>query len=286
MLDSSTAQASVARKVVMNNDFKLFASTVPHIYEFSMALASFDEQALAEGIPKDKLPPRFASFHRKRRHEYLAGRYCASQALTIMSAHRQILIKDKILTVGENRVPVWPDGVRGSISHSDDLVGAVVGSAEQLLGVGLDFERLMTDERAQRLARRIATAKEWRKCQDLACENYPLGFWLTLTFSAKESLYKAIYPIHRQFVGFQEVELTDLNLSADKQGADGANVAKEGTFGYEFLTALKAPLPMTGAGVFRLVAHEGLPATMATAVSLPNGEGRVASAVPRCGSGL
>lgn len=262
MLVISVSQNRTARKVLMKSNLELFKSTVPHAYEWSMTLASIDEQTLAGFVPKDKLPPRFEAYHPKRRKEYLAGRYCAAQALAIMSAHRQYLIKDKILTVGENRVPNWPEGVRGTISHSDDLVGAMVVSREEFLGVGLDYERLMTDERASRLARRIVSAEEWRKCQSLVSENYPLGYWLTLCFSAKECLYKAIYPIHGEFVGFQEVELTELNAVA-------------GRFGYRFLTKLKAPLPEEGQGVFQLVERDGLPATMAAAIALP-----------MCGSGL
>lgn len=242
-----------------NANLSLFAATISHTYEFSMELGSWTHADWAASLPPEKLPVGFERFNPKRQQEFLAGRFCAERALNLMATHRQILIKDKILTLGQGRAPIWPAGTVGAISHSDHIVGALAAPSAVLLGVGLDVEALMTDERAERLARKVCTDSEWQYCKRRATPSHPLGFWLTLLFSAKESLYKAIFPIQQSFVGFKEVDIVAVDLDAKE-------------FRYEFSTKLKTPLPQQGSGVFREVVLEGgedASHSVATACTIP-----------------
>lgn len=242
-----------------NANLSLFAATISHTYEFSMELCPWDSAEWRASLPVEKLPVGFERFNPKRQQEFLAGRFCAERALNLMATHRQILIKDKILTLGPGRAPLWPKEAVGAISHSDHLVGALVAPAALMLGVGLDVEALMTDDRAERLARRVCTDSEWQYCKGRVSRGYPLGFWLTLLFSAKESLYKAIFPIQQSFVGFKEVDIVAVDLDAKR-------------FHYVFSTKLKTPLPQQGSGVFQRVVREGsgeASQSVATACAIP-----------------
>lgn len=242
--------------------FTLFASLFSPLGECALPLQAWPAVAPTFTVPTDKLPPRFESFHPKRQQEFLAGRYCAHEALVMLEAHRQKMPGDKILAVGNSRAPIWPEGTVGAISHSDHLVGAIAAYGSDALGVGLDFEAIMTDERGRRLARRVCTPKEWLMVQDRASVEQPLGWWVTLLFSAKESLYKALFPHHQEFVGFQAVDISGVDLDAQ-------------SFTYAFSQPLKKPLPLKGHGLFRFLtaAQGGGPAgTVVTACRMQDGE--------------
>src|SRR5690606_26441508 len=122
---------------------------------------------------------------------FLAGRLCAREALQQLNAERSVP------AVGTDGAPQWPAGVVGSISHGGGRALAVVGSTQRYAGLGLDIERWLPAARAERLHGEILTPAELQRGEaDLA--------WLTtLTFSLKESLFKALYPLVRQRFYFQ-----------------------------------------------------------------------------------
>lgn len=135
----------------------------------------------------------------KRQSEFLAGRLCARQALQQLTGYA------RVPAVGADRAPCWPSGVVGSISHGDGWAGAVVGRQADWRGLGLDLERLLSPARAQRLQASILTPAELQRLAQLPVEQQA---WLvSLTFSLKESLFKALYPLVQQQFYFQDAEL-------------------------------------------------------------------------------
>ena len=70
----------------------------------------------------------------KRRNEFITGRRCAREALA------QIGIESCALVPDENRVPEWPIGVVGSISHSVGLCCAIAAHADNKACLGVDIE--------------------------------------------------------------------------------------------------------------------------------------------------
>lgn len=130
----------------------------------------------------------------KRRAEYLAGRVLARQALEFFGH------SDAKVGRGDKGDPLWPAGVQGSLSHSHGTVGAWVGIDGALLG--LDIEAL-ADARAARAIRHSVLTTE-----DLALLGPdPDASTCTAIFSAKEALYKALYPRVRQFFGFDHANV-------------------------------------------------------------------------------
>lgn len=135
----------------------------------------------------------------KRQTEFLAGRLCAHEAL------RRVTGVAGIPAIGEDRAPCWPTGVVGSITHGAGWAAAVAARNEQWRGLGLDVERLLPTARADRLVGEILTPREQEGYA--ALDDTQRALRVTLTFSIKESLFKALYPLVNKRFYFQEAEL-------------------------------------------------------------------------------
>lgn len=135
----------------------------------------------------------------KRVAEYLAGRLCAQQALL------QLGIRDVQTASGENRAPLWPAGVRGTITHSHDLAMAMVAQSDSCLGIGVDIEHFLTPQQEFELQGTVLHPLELLQFSAL---KHQIRCPLTLIFSAKESIFKALYPLVHQYFDFKAAALT------------------------------------------------------------------------------
>src|SRR5690606_8093542 len=70
----------------------------------------------------------------KRQAEYLAGRVCARAALQRLDG------RDYVPGTHEDRSPIWPAGIHGSITHGKGWAAAVVAAEGACQGLGLDQE--------------------------------------------------------------------------------------------------------------------------------------------------
>ena len=164
----------------------------------------FDPALLIAGDFQRSAVPPPASIQRsvaKRQAEFLAGRLCARAAL------QQLDHLDCIPAIGEDRAPVWPPHISGSITHSSGHAAAIVGHKAQWRGLGMDLENVLSLERAERLAGEILTADELQRMARLPREQH--ARLVTLTFSAKESLFKALYPIVQKRFYFEHAEVVE-----------------------------------------------------------------------------
>lgn len=158
---------------------------------------------LADDFQRSAVPPP-ASIQRsvaKRQAEFLAGRLCARAAL------QQLDQLDCVPAIGDDRAPVWPGHISGSITHSTGHAAAIVGHKAQWRGLGMDLENLLSLERAERLAGEILTADELLRMASVPREQVAL--LVTLTFSVKESLFKALYPIVQKRFYFEHAEVLE-----------------------------------------------------------------------------
>ena len=146
-------------------------------------------------------PPSIQRSVAKRQAEFLAGRLCARAAL------QQLDHLDCIPAIGEDRAPVWPAHISGSITHSTGHAAAIVAHKALWRGLGMDLENVLSLERAERLAGEILTADELQRMALLPREQ--LALLVTLTFSAKESLFKALYPIVQKRFYFEHAEVVE-----------------------------------------------------------------------------
>jgi enterobactin synthetase component D len=164
----------------------------------------FDPARLDNGDFQRCAVPPPASIQRsvaKRQAEFLAGRVCARAAL------QRLDHLDCTPAIGDDRAPVWPGHISGSITHSTGHAAAIVGHKAQWRGLGLDVENMLTLERAQRLAAEILTADELQRLALLP--QAQIAQVVTLTFSVKESLFKALYPIVQKRFYFEHAEVLD-----------------------------------------------------------------------------
>lgn len=125
----------------------------------------------------------------KRRREFIHGRHCARRALEKLGAPPGAILK------AEDRSPIWPAGIVGSISHSGEAAAAAVAYASELGGIGLDIE---SDEGLQPdVIAMVCRPEEQTNDGELA----------KLLFCAKEAIYKCIYPLVGAYVDFQEMSV-------------------------------------------------------------------------------
>ena len=142
----------------------------------------------------------------KRQAEFLAGRLCAREALQSLTG------TPYVPTVGEDRAPQWPRGIVGSITHGAGWAGVVVARQSEWRGLGLDIERMLVCERADRPAGEILTPSELEAFASLS--DHDRAELVTRTFSLKESLFKALYPLVKQRFYFQDAEVLEATPGA------------------------------------------------------------------------
>jgi enterobactin synthetase component D len=162
---------------------------------------------VADDFPNSAIEPP-ASIQRsvaKRQAEFLAGRICARAALLRLDG------RACVPAIGEDRAPVWPAHVSGSITHSTGRAAAIVAQKQDWQGLGMDLENLLDPERAERLAGEILTPAELLRMATAPQDDRAL--LVTLTFSMKESLFKALYPIVGQRFYFEHAEIVEWSHS-------------------------------------------------------------------------
>ena len=133
----------------------------------------------------------------KRSREFAAGRASARLALERLGE------APAAIPIGVDRAPRWPEGIVGSISHSDRYAVAAVAYRRDVGGLGIDVES--SAPLAARLCAKILSDDETRRLASLPGRD-PL-VWAKIAFSAKESLYKCYRPIAGSFLAFHDVDL-------------------------------------------------------------------------------
>ena len=131
---------------------------------------------------------------RKRKADHLAGRIAAFHTLN----------RKTIPGIGSSGEPLWPAGVSGSISHSGTQAVAIC--RENSL-VGIDCEAIIVESEAREIQDGVIDAQESRL---LADSHFPFDLAFTLAFSAKESLFKALFPQVQAWMGFDSARVTAL----------------------------------------------------------------------------
>jgi enterobactin synthetase component D len=184
------------------------AATVPNPQLFPRWVAQHtvtfdldDPVEVGAQFPGAELPNALAAAVRKRQVEFLAGRFCAREALRVCSPEQV----DVPIGIGPGREPLWPDGIVGSITHTHGYASVAVARTSLARAIGLDVERVMSAEQAVSLLEQIAAPDE---VQSIAsATGWSTATALTASFSAKESIFKALYGEVRRYFDFHDVWL-------------------------------------------------------------------------------
>jgi len=132
-----------------------------------------------------------------RQAAFAAGRLCARSALQAIAAVPSPVLWD------DARAPVWPQGVVGSITHTEGFCGAVVAGREEYDGIGIDAER--RESVHEEIWEQVLTAAE--RTRLLACHDLERREAATIIFCAKEAFYKAQYQVTGSWLGFENADV-------------------------------------------------------------------------------
>jgi 4'-phosphopantetheinyl transferase EntD len=179
-----------------------------------------------------------------RRREFITARRCAREALAKLG-YAPVPIR-----AGRKREPLWPAGLVGSITHTTGFRAAAVASRSVLASIGIDAEQ---NERLPDGVEESITVPGEPEMLAALSRAFPATHWSRLLFSAKESVYKAWYPLTGRRLGFE-----DARLAIDPVGTFAAKLLVDGvrTDGGPPLVELRG----------RFVVAHGL---VATAVTVP-----------------
>ena len=139
----------------------------------------------------------------KRRREFAVVRSCARRAMEKLGVPPQPVLP------GERGAPGWPAGLVGSMTHCDGYGAAALVRAADLASLGIDAEPHKTLPEGVLPA--VALPAEADRLRRLAGD-HPDVHWDRLLFSAKESVYKAWFPLTGKWLDFTEA---DIDVFAD-----------------------------------------------------------------------
>ena len=143
----------------------------------------------------------------KRGREFAAGRNCARRALARLGW------PDFSVRSGANREPLWPPGVLGSITHCQGYCAAAVARLDKLDGIrGLGIDAELNTPLPDGVIDFVCTPRERRSLVEARKVSVP-----ALVFSAKESVYKAWFPIFGCWLNYKDAEI-DLDPATGRFG--------------------------------------------------------------------
>lgn len=164
--------------------------------ETAVAVEAFDDPPEGSLLPEEEA--YVARAVDKRRREFTTVRLCARTAMSKLG------VPPAPILPGERGAPGWPDGVVGSMTHCVGYRAAVLARTGDLASVGIDAEP--HEPLPDGVRDVIALPAEQERLGVLAGQA-PDVHWDRMLFSAKESVYKAWFPLARRFLDFSEAEI-------------------------------------------------------------------------------
>ncbi|MEU4089577.1 4'-phosphopantetheinyl transferase family protein [Streptomyces aureus] len=143
--------------------------------------------------------PYLADSVEHRRREFVTTRGCARTAMTALG------VPPAAVGSGPKGEPEWPAGVTGSMTHCDGYRAAALSHSREFHSIGIDAER--HEPLPEKLADYVTGPDERAHLRELG-RSHPAVHWATVLFSAKETVYKAWYPLARRWLGFRDARLT------------------------------------------------------------------------------
>ena len=134
-----------------------------------------------------------------RRAEFATTRHCARQALADLG------LPPTPIGRGSMGQPQWPAGVVGSLTHCVGYRAAVVASSRSVRSIGIDAEN--AGPLPEAALEEAVLPIEREHLADLRRHDRDVH-WDRLLFSAKESVYKAWFPLAECWLGFEDVQVT------------------------------------------------------------------------------
>lgn len=177
---------------------KVSEQTIAYIFKIEQVCKLIRSyQLVAPAFLKDALPSRL--------EEFFSGRVVAEAIL------RHHFASKAMISSKSQHLPQWPHTYLGSISHNQQQLLVMV-SAEYSY-VGVDLKEHISQQTAEQIADLILTRKEQQYWLQEVKQYISYTQYVSLLFSMKESLYKAVYPIAMNYIDFLEVEMIEVNMN-------------------------------------------------------------------------
>jgi 4'-phosphopantetheinyl transferase EntD len=134
----------------------------------------------------------------RRRLEFATGRDCARRAMAALGHAKAPLPQ------GQDRMPIWPADLVGSITHTDAWAAAAVARrGEGFVAIGIDLEP--ADALPPDLWSSICTPQEQAKLAVIG--GITPGLAARLAFSMKEAAFKCQYPLSGAMLEFADLAI-------------------------------------------------------------------------------
>ncbi|UVS77396.1 4'-phosphopantetheinyl transferase [Actinokineospora sp. UTMC 2448] len=158
-----------------------------------VAVEVYDDPPEAVLLPEEE--PVIAKAVDKRRREFTTVRHCARRALARLGRPATPILP------GDKGAPQWPDGIVGSMTHCSGYRAAVLALDTDLHTVGIDAEPHVPLPEGVLAA--VSLPEERAHLAALGSDVH----WDKLLFAAKESVYKAWFPLARKWLGFSDARV-------------------------------------------------------------------------------
>ncbi len=162
-----------------------------------VAVEAFDDPPDVHLYPEEEALLRKAVA--SRRLEFGTARWCARQALAKLG------LPPAAVLPGPHGAPSWPAGVAGSMTHCAGYRAAALAHTRDIAAIGIDAEPHGPLPEGVRDV--IASPEELPALAELMAAE-PGTSWDKLLFSAKESAYKAWFPLAQRWLGFKDASIS------------------------------------------------------------------------------
>ena len=224
----------------------LFRIDLPHGRCVGIRVPATGNVILSESLPSEE-QAYLETVGPARKATFLAGRVALREALRDLGVEAPAILPDK------RGAPDLRGLATGSISHKQTLAVGLAAPAQGGLSVGVDIEPVPTPnpapgepgwDRRPDISKRVMTPRELQALMTLPeCQRRRA---ILLCFSIKEALYKAINPLIRRYVSFQEAIVipaldgsVDLTLALAKGGGPFVAEARWSEIAGHFLTTAR-----------------------------------------------
>lgn len=184
------------------NDF-LFGlqETSSGIEDVVLLQGSFQETAYSDDLFQEcnvDFPTKLTKAVDVRRADFLAGR------MLLKCAQNRLGLANQQIKIGPHRAPVWPDDCRGSVTHSHGRVACLL-TASVNSHLGIDLEKIASENALKALRQQVLNDAE--RTLVSSAKDWQPDVLATLVFSAKETLFKALYPKVQSYFGFDAANI-------------------------------------------------------------------------------
>lgn len=175
-------------------------------YECNFCTDGYSDSSV-KNLLDENLPESLTGAVSKRKSEFVAGRYLARKALMALGANTTSV------GIGAHREPLWPHSFIGSISHSKEFAVCAVANQNNVKRIGIDVENFIDVKVARDIVQNVLIESEYKLVGNFI---NPHPVLLTLIFSAKESLFKALYPEVGCYFDFHVAQTKIVNYQTGK----------------------------------------------------------------------